>query len=142
MTRKAAIVEEFDDDTDLPLPSQPLPSTGHGPLLQEIDIEDDPEPSYRAGPASPSSQPQFRPDTSGPYRLEPKNTVTDITPYKTCVPLIFLRLSDNERATDGRVSILYISMQNVHMAQVNVEWNVRRAYGGRSAKISRKPQIG
>jgi signal recognition particle subunit SRP19 len=59
MTRKAAIIEEFDDDTDLPLPSQPLPSTRRGPtVLQEIDIEDDdPEPSQRAGPASPSSHP-------------------------------------------------------------------------------------
>lgn len=93
MSRKAAVVEEFDDDTDLPLPSQPLPSTGRGPLLQEIDIEDDddPEPSQQAGPASPSSQPQFRPD-SGANRLEPKNTVTDITPYKTwtCIYPIYI----------------------------------------------------
>jgi signal recognition particle subunit SRP19 len=91
MSRKAAIVEEFDDDTDLPLPSQPLPSTGRGPVLQEIDIDDYySEPSQQAGPASPSSQPQFRPDASGTNRPEPKNTVTDITPYKTCVPFIFL----------------------------------------------------
>jgi signal recognition particle subunit SRP19 len=91
MSRKAAIVEEFDDDTDLPLPSQPLPNTGRGPLLQEIDIDDDDlEPSQQAGPASPTSQSQFRPDASGANRPEPKNTVTDITPYKTCVSFIFL----------------------------------------------------
>jgi hypothetical protein len=38
MSRRAAIVEEeFDDDTDLPLPSQPLPNIGsRGPVLQEV----------------------------------------------------------------------------------------------------------
>jgi hypothetical protein len=143
MSRKAAIVEEFDDDTDLPLPSQPLPSTGRGPLLQEIDTDDDDlEPSQQAGPASPASQSQFRPDASGANIFEPKNTVTDITPYKTCVPFIFYEESNIEKATDGHVSILYISMQNVRTAQVNAEWRVRRAYGGHSAKILPRPQIG
>jgi hypothetical protein len=33
-------------------------------------------------------------------------------------------------------------MQNVHTAQVNEGWNVRKACGGLSAKILRKPQIG
>jgi signal recognition particle subunit SRP19 len=94
MSRKAAIVEEFDDETDLPLPSQPLPSTGGGPVLQEIDVYDDAEPSQRAGSASSFSQPQFRPDASGANRLEPKNTVTDITPYKTCVLSFLLRQSN------------------------------------------------
>lgn len=109
MSRKAAIVEEFDDDTDLPLPSQPLPSTGRGPVLQEIDVyDDDAEPSQRAGPASPFAQPQFRPDASSAGRLEPKNTVTDITPYKTCVVSFFYDNLIIETAIDGRVSIRYI----------------------------------
>ncbi|THU88900.1 signal recognition particle, SRP19 subunit [Dendrothele bispora CBS 962.96] len=91
MSRKAAIVEEFDDDTDLPLPNAPLPNTGaRGPLLEEVisDDEDMEFPSQRAGPASPpSSQPYFRPDPS-----QPKNTVTDITPYKswTCIYPIYI----------------------------------------------------
>ena len=83
MPPRAAIVEEFDDDTDLPLPNQPLPNTGtRGPLLEEIASDDDDDdydmddPISRAGPASPSStQAQFR----------DKNAVTDMTPYKTCV---------------------------------------------------------
>ena len=108
MARKAVIVEEFDDDTDLPLPSQPLPSSGRGPLLQEIDIEDDPEPSQRAGPASPSSQPQLRPDPSGAYRLEPKNSVTDITPYKTYVFFIFLWQSNDMRGPQMDMYLSYI----------------------------------
>lgn len=83
MSRRAAIVEEFDDDTDLPLPSHPLPNTGsRGPLLEEMHISDDDdyEPSQHAGPASPS-----RPQHDSTSRQNMKNTVTDITPYKTCV---------------------------------------------------------
>ncbi|THH14196.1 hypothetical protein EW146_g6101 [Bondarzewia mesenterica] len=79
MSRRAVIVEEFDDDMDLPLPSRPLPNTGsHGAILQEItdevdDSDDDEAPILReptAGPASPQ----------GPSYGAP--AVTDITPYK------------------------------------------------------------
>ncbi|KAF9457539.1 signal recognition particle, SRP19 subunit [Collybia nuda] len=94
MSRRAAFVEEFDDDTDLPLPSQPLPNTGsRGPLLEEIHISDDEfEPSQRAGPASPSSKSQSKSTPSGPSWAEPTNSVTDITPYKswTCIYPIYL----------------------------------------------------
>ena len=88
MSRKAVIVEDFDDDTDLPLPSMPLLNTGmHGPILQEIhdesDDDDDFEPA-QAGPASPPRQPFSNsrqqwspPDTDGSHR------VTDIAPYKS-----------------------------------------------------------
>ncbi|KAJ7255278.1 hypothetical protein C8J57DRAFT_1721839 [Mycena rebaudengoi] len=92
MSRRAAIVEvedEFDDDTDLPLPTHPLPNTGaSGPLLQELYIDED-GPSQRAGPASPPYvQPQFRPPPPGSN----KNSVTDMTPYKswTCIYPIYL----------------------------------------------------
>ncbi|KAJ7598557.1 signal recognition particle, SRP19 subunit [Mycena floridula] len=81
MSRRTAIVEEFDDDTDLPLPNQPLPNTGSkGPLLEEIIPEDD--FLSRAGPASPSFIP--------PQQYLP--TVTDVTPYKTwtCIYPIYL----------------------------------------------------
>lgn len=89
MSRRAAIVEEFDDDTDLPLPSQPLPNTGsRGPLLEEIHISDD-EFEPRAGPASPSSQSQSRSAPSGASWSEPIGSVPDITPYKSCVWFIF-----------------------------------------------------
>ncbi|ESK96285.1 signal recognition particle protein [Moniliophthora roreri MCA 2997] len=92
MSRRAAIVEEFDDDTDLPLPQKPLPNTGtQGPLLQEIDSDDDDFPPPLAGPASPpSSRSQFRPSDSDQMNL--KNSVTDITPYKswTCIYPIYI----------------------------------------------------
>ena len=82
MSRRAAIVEEFDDDTDLPLPSHSLPDTGsRGAILEEIadsDNDDDGEESDEApdlldhsvmgGPALPPSARDSR--------------VTDITPYK------------------------------------------------------------
>lgn len=90
MSRRTAIIEEeFDDDTDLPLPNIPLPNTGSsGPLLEEIGSDDDydfdPRAASRgAGPASPSSQSQFRSAADSANR----NAVTDITPYKTCVGL-------------------------------------------------------
>ncbi|KAI0634775.1 signal recognition particle SRP19 subunit [Trametes polyzona] len=98
MPRRAAVVEEFDDDTDLPLPNKPLPNTGaRGAILQEIDASDtdegdsdDDAPSMRqptAGPASPSLA-QFRPSAGG----DAQNTVTDITPYKrwTCIYPIYI----------------------------------------------------
>ncbi|KAF8156993.1 signal recognition particle, SRP19 subunit [Crassisporium funariophilum] len=94
MSRRAAIVEEFDDDTDLPLPSHPLPNTGsRGPLLQELHISDDEfEPSPRAGPASPPRQNQLSESTSRPTPSENNRNVTDITPYKTwtCIYPIYL----------------------------------------------------
>ncbi|KAL4254325.1 Signal recognition particle, SRP19 subunit [Abortiporus biennis] len=77
MSRRAAIVEEFDDETDLPLPSRPLPNTGtKGAILEAVTDSEDDEGDYsdvphrgptlmgtgfssKAGPASPSSQ-QFK----------------------------------------------------------------------------------
>lgn len=72
MSRKTAVVvEEFDDDTDLPLPAHLLPNTGtRGPLLEQLgydnnntssnlansdNSDDDMDLSdyRRAGPASP-----------------------------------------------------------------------------------------
>jgi len=90
---RTTVVEEFDDDTELPLPSRPLLTDLHGPLLQEIDDDDDDaeissddEPDEPApGPAS-----QFRPQA--PSVKPPINTVTDITPYKkwTCIYPIYI----------------------------------------------------
>lgn len=104
MSRRAAIVEDFDDDTDLPLPSRPLPNLGtRGAILESLDDEYDPEvedsddddvrggngpmPSNarsQAGPASPS-QPQFR---GGATTTGSDGVVTDITPYKKYVSLV------------------------------------------------------
>jgi signal recognition particle subunit SRP19 len=79
MSHRTAIVEEFDDDTDLPLPSRPLPNTGtRGPLLQEIDSdqEDDLETGNEptAGPATTSQfQPKPPPQVQHDPRVQPIN---------------------------------------------------------------------
>ena len=99
MPRKpqATIVEDFDDDTDLPLPSRPLPNTGtKGALIKSVDSDDsDPESdddddglsaarqsAFNPGPASPSQlSPGF--GAQSPQQLNP--TVSDLTPYKKCI---------------------------------------------------------
>lgn len=88
MSRRTAVVEEeFDDDTDLPLPSNALPNTGtKGAILEAVsDDEGDSEP----GPATPSySQVRDRvpPPGGTPAGMRPPvNQVTDLTPYKKCV---------------------------------------------------------
>jgi hypothetical protein len=83
MSRRAAIVEEFDDDTELPLPSRSLPDTGlRGAILEEIAHSDDddggdsdeaPDLLHHSAMGGPALQPSAR-DTR----------VTDITPYKKC----------------------------------------------------------
>ncbi|TDL19578.1 signal recognition particle, SRP19 subunit [Rickenella mellea] len=103
MSRRAAIIEEFDDDTDLPLPTHPpLPNLGErGALLEAVEDDDDAGvedsdddnamnfPSFSssgptAGPASPSlNQPGSR---------DAPPSVSDITPYKnwTCIYPIYI----------------------------------------------------
>ena len=156
MSRRAAIVEEFDDDTDLPLPSLPLPNTGsRGPLIQELHISDDElEPSPQAGPVSPPlRQSHFSESTSKPS--ENQRNVTDITPYKTSVVSLSLFFSpppvrllswgncywtwskDEIAYLGGRVFIQFIWMQNVHMGLVKDGLSEGKAYGGPLAKILR-----
>jgi len=62
MSRRTAIVEEFDDDTDLPLPSRPLLNTGaRGPLLEEINSDEDDLITSNEPTAGPASTSQFQP---------------------------------------------------------------------------------
>jgi hypothetical protein len=80
MSRRAPIVEEFDDDTDLPLPSRSLPDTGsRGAILEEIaDSNDD------GGDSDEASDLLHHSAMGGPA-LQPSaqdTRVTDITPYK------------------------------------------------------------
>ncbi|KAG6379700.1 signal recognition particle SRP19 subunit [Boletus reticuloceps] len=97
MARRTAVVEEFDDDTDLPLPSHPLLTDVRGALLEEIGVSDDEDSSDEAddtaaGHASPSySQPRPTPPM-GSSTKPPSNTITDITPYKkwACIYPIYI----------------------------------------------------
>lgn len=95
MSRRAVTVEdEWDDDSDLPLPSRPLPNTGgRGPLLEAVDSdsdEDAPELLSReglgqAGPASPLGFGFGAGPGAGVgagTKLDGASVVTDITPYK------------------------------------------------------------
>lgn len=96
------MIEDFDDDTDIPLPSHPLLNTGaKGALIQSVDTDsdgdehsedDDDDGEQRPvnrGAASPS---QFPPPGFGSFTPPPgagagnqgpmRGTVTDLTPYK------------------------------------------------------------
>ena len=105
--RSAAIVEEFDDDTDIPLPSKPLAHTGsRGALLQSIEDDDDGNDhsddgedldfsgdnteslltlrqSQRPKPTASASNPATPSHLQ--QQFENKNMVTDLTPYKKYV---------------------------------------------------------
>jgi len=132
MSRRAAVVEEFDDDTDLPLPSMPLPNTGaRGPILQELNDDSDDDydldTSYQAGPASPprqqDSQHQWSsPDVEG-------GRVADITPYKTYVPDTNL-LKNTNLFSVGHVYIPSTLTPNAHMVKAKDELHAPRACGG------------
>ena len=73
-------VEEFDDDTDLPLPTRSsLPNTGlRGAVLEEI------------GRSSPVVSTNFAEEARSSSQLEApaarkQNIITDVTPYKKLV---------------------------------------------------------
>lgn len=105
MSRKTAIVEDFEDDTDLPLPARPLANTGtKGAILEEIDSDSDENDGNDGGgeyddfdyeegvntarQSRPSATPgPATPQTSAPpkHSAPQSGTVTDITPYKTFV---------------------------------------------------------
>ena len=144
--RAAAIEEEFDDDTDLPLPAFNLPNTGaRGPLLQQLGDEPDPDSEEESddrgvGPASPMRQGPFpSSDNSG------RDRITDTTPYKTFVHVLCafergcctLHLpslpSWNVLLTgilDGLVSIPFTWMPSGHIAQASAVLLEERLYGG------------
>ncbi|KAH9991589.1 signal recognition particle, SRP19 subunit [Russula vinacea] len=92
MSRRAPIVEEFDDDTDLPLPSRSLPNTGsRGAILEEIANSDD----DGDGGDSDEAPELLDPSAVGGPALHPSvrdTRVTDITPYKkwTCIYPIYI----------------------------------------------------
>jgi hypothetical protein len=147
MSPRAAIVEEFDDDTDLPLPSRSLPNTGsHGAILEAIANSDDdagdsdeaPElqlldPSAIGGPAH---QPNVR-DTR----------VTDITPYKKCArttpisDVIGRCPAHISPSLGGRVFIQFTLMRSDRTQPVLGGFRDPRVCGGPLARILRTPAL-
>ncbi|KAL5476828.1 SEC65 [Sanghuangporus weigelae] len=110
-------IEDFDDDTDIPLPSHPLPNTGpKGALIQSVDLDsdsdqdddDDDDDDERGGEESaliPNFKTNINPGLASPSQLPPgfgpapppgagtgRGTVTDLTPYKkwTCIYPIYI----------------------------------------------------
>jgi signal recognition particle subunit SRP19 len=81
MSHRTAVIEEFDDDTDLPLPT--LSDTGKGHVLEEID-----EAGSSASVLPRQSSYQLQSSALKSLDQVPSNTVTDITPYKTYVKLL------------------------------------------------------
>lgn len=140
------IEEDFDDDTDLLLPSRPLPNTGlRGALLQEVsDDEDDEEdededdiggaaqlmrPTAGAGPASPSQGGGF-----GLSQQGAQNTISDLTPYKKCVAHIHslhhVHKPSLTIAADGHASIPFTLTLSAPTAPAYDAFRARRASGG------------
>jgi len=90
--RTATIEEEFDDDTDLPLPTRALPNTGtRGAILEEISDsdrevgEDNGDEDYDLDLMELTTQPSAAGSAS---RQERPNSgdrpiVTDVKPYKS-----------------------------------------------------------
>lgn len=96
MSRRTAVIEEeFDDDTDLPLPAQLIPHTGpRGAILEAIS---DDEGDFEPGPATPSNAHYSREAAAAALAASGGggsalpgarvNQVTDLTPYKMYVLL-------------------------------------------------------
>lgn len=89
------VEEEFDDDTDIPLPNRPLPNSGtRGAILEEIGIDSDREDDEDNGGEDDdpdfmefgSAQPFATGSVSrqeGSTSIGDRSTVTDIKPYKS-----------------------------------------------------------
>lgn len=88
MSHRAVVVEDFDDDTDLPLPYRPLLNTGtRGPLLEEIDSDEDDLITANEPTAGPATTSQFQPRPSQPHG----EMIHELHPdQKTYVTLLFL----------------------------------------------------
>jgi hypothetical protein len=145
MSRRAAIVEEFDDDTDLPLPSRSLPEPGlRGAILEEIvDLDDDDDADSDEAPApelldpSAGGGPAPQPDARD-------GRVTDITPYKKCANLLITDMirhwpthaPPSGMDLGGRVFIQFILMRSDRTELVPGGYHDPRVCGGLLAKIS------
>jgi len=136
MSRRTAKVEDFDDDTDLPLPSRPLPNTGtRGPLLQQVDSDEEDDLETGNEPtAGPATIPQFQPRPPPPPQTQyeaPIQMIDKLKPdQKTYVQLITSRYQNDQHFPDGHASTLSTSMPSVPTARALVAYPARKASGG------------
>lgn len=148
MSRRSAIVEEFDDDTDLPLPSRSLPHTGSsGAILEEIvDLDDDNDDDADSDDAPELLDPSAG---GGPALLPDARDgrVTDITPYKKCArttPISDVMgrcLAHISSSLGGRASIQSILMRSDRTQPVLGGFRDPRVCGGPLARILRTPAL-
>jgi len=144
MSRRAAIVEEFDDDTDLPLPSLSLPDTGsRGAIIEEIVDTDDDE-----GGDSDEAPELFDHSAIGGSALQPSardTRVTDITPYKkyanSLISNAIGQYPTHSPHLGGHVFIQFTLMQSDRMELVLEGYRDPRVCGGLSAKTSQMPAL-
>lgn len=105
-------MEEFDDDTDLPLPSRALPNTGtRGAILEEIGVDSDREPEDSGDEGGDLDLMELTGPRPSASRQEGSNsgdrsTVTDIKPYKswTCIYPIYIDAKRAYGTGERRVS--------------------------------------
>jgi hypothetical protein len=140
MSRRAAIVEEFDDDTELPLPSRSLPDTGkRGAILEEIAHSDD------DGGDSDEAPDLLHHSATGGSALQSSardTRVTDITPYKKCAqPTQFIGPAHISLSPGGRVSIQFTSTRSDRTRPVLAGYLDPRVCGGLLARILQTPAL-
>jgi signal recognition particle subunit SRP19 len=83
-------VDEFDDDTDIPLPSRPLPNTGtRGAILEEIGAPSGSDNEMDFGPTASGSgnaSSTSRAFAKNPMQPNQQRFTGDKSAYKTYVP--------------------------------------------------------
>lgn len=99
MSRRVVVEEEFDDETDLPLPSRPLPNTGPRGAILEALTDDEDEEDSEPGPATPSYAHFKERESAGSF--SPSHGAAQNVPkdgaYLKCVLLFALRYTNLKR---------------------------------------------
>ena len=148
MSRHAPMVEEFDDDTDLPLPSRSLPDTGSRSAILEEIVDTDDDNDDGDGEDSDEAPELLDHSAIGGPALQPsaRDRVTDITPYKKCANRLISNLMIRHCLSDtphlgGHVSIQFTLMRSGHTGPVLGGYRDPRVCGGLLAKTSQMPAL-
>lgn len=133
--RSQPMIEDFDDDTDLPLPSRPLVHTDpRRAVIQSVDSDSDEDEAIdrgqrSAGPASlpqtPSAAFGAPPSPSGP-------AVSDLTPYKKCVAREGFRHAH---------ALIFVAWTNRWTCIYPIYIDAKRRYGTGSRRVAREKSV-